>query len=291
MKMEKLKISGKIKINYRYLIIIPVCLLIFSIGVLVNQYLTTGDWFIKSIELRGGVLVTIDSVERIDVKTVENSLSKFGKVSVRETRSVKGYGLVIGMPPETNTTDVINQLKGIGINEDWISIQTIGPSLGSSFWTQAQIAIVAAFILMSIVVFLMFRIPIPSLAVILCAFSDIISTFAFMQIFGIELSLASLAAILMIIGYSVDTDIMATAKLLKQSGELVEKLKGAIKTGLTMTLTSIGALVALLVSYISPVLSKIATVLIIGLTMDIIYTWLQNAVILRWYLEKKGEKC
>jgi preprotein translocase subunit SecF len=55
-----------------------------------------------------------------------------------------------------------------------------------------------------------------------------------------------------------------------------------------MTLTTIGALAALLVSYISPVLSQIASVLIIGLVMDMIFTWLQNSVMLRWYCEKKG---
>jgi preprotein translocase subunit SecF len=192
------------------------------------------------------------------------------------------------MSADVDTQNVTGALKNIGIDEDRLSIESIGPALGSSFWLQAQIAIAAAFIFMAVVVFLIFRIFIPSVAVILGAVSDIVCTLAFMQIFGIELSLSSLAAVLMLIGYSVDTDIMSNTKMLKQGGKLMENLTSAVKTGLTMTLTTIGALAALLVSYISPVLSQIASVLIIGLVMDMIFTWLQNSVMLRWYCEKKG---
>jgi preprotein translocase subunit SecF len=178
----------------------------------------------------------------------------------------------------------------MGVNTDDNSIETIGPSLGESFWLQAQIAIIAAFIFMGIIVFVIFRTFVPSVAVILSAMFDILMTLSFMQALGIELSLAGLAALLMLIGYSVDTDIMLTSRLLKESEDktLIEKLRRALKTGLTMTLTSIGALTALLLSAISPVLSQIAMVLLIGLFFDIMNTWLMNSVILRWYCERKG---
>ena len=283
------KISVKMpKINYKLLIIIPAIIVAFSIVVLVNQYMTTGEWFIRSIELKGGTLVTINSPNKIDVNGAQNVLEGFGKFSIRETSSINGYGVIISMSADVDTQNVTGALKNIGIDEDRLSIESIGPALGSSFWLQAQIAIAAAFIFMAVVVFLIFRIFIPSVAVILGAVSDIVCTLAFMQIFGIELSLSSLAAVLMLIGYSVDTDIMSNTKMLKQGGKLMENLTSAVKTGLTMTLTTIGALAALLVSYISPVLSHIASVLIIGLVMDMIFTWLQNSVMLRWYCEKKG---
>ncbi|MCK4531281.1 MAG: preprotein translocase subunit SecF, partial [Candidatus Aenigmarchaeota archaeon] len=164
------------------------------------------------------------------------------------------------------------------------------PSLGMAFWLQAQLAIIIAFIFMGIIVFVIFRTFIPSIAVIMSAMSDILITLAFMQVFGIELSLAGLAALLMLVGYSVDTDIMLTSRLLRESEEktLADKMKRALKTGLTMTFTSIGALAALLLSAISPVLSQIAMVLLIGLSFDIMNTWLMNSVILRWYCEKRG---
>ncbi len=35
---------------------------------------------------------------------------------------------------------------------------------------------------------------------------------------------------------------------------------------------------------------QIMTILLVGLIVDMINTWLQNVGILRWHLEKKGEK-
>ena len=40
---------------------------------------------------------------------------------------------------------------------------------------------------------------------------------------------------------------------------------------------------------VSTVLNEIAAVLLIGLIADLLFTWLQNSVILRWYVKRKGE--
>ncbi len=274
--------------NYKILILVPVAILILSVGLIFNQYIQTGDWFKKSIELKGGTLVTINTPEKIDVNYLEARLKGISSdISVREIRSFKGYGTLVEAAPEIKINQIINELKKFGIEDSQISIESIGSSLGSSFWSQAQIAIVIAFIAMGIIVFFVFKTFVPSLAVILSALSDIIVAIALMQIFNIELSLAGLAALLMLIGYSVDTDIMLTTRLLKEGGEINERLKKALKTGLTMTLTTIGAVTALLISSISPVLTQIATVLLFGLMADLMNTWLQNAGILKWYAEKR----
>jgi preprotein translocase subunit SecF len=159
--------------------------------------------------------------------------------------------------------------------------------VGEGFWYQAQMAIVLAFVFMGIIVFIIFRKSIPSFAVMLCAVSDILVTLAIMRLIGLELSLASLAAILMLIGYSIDTDIMLTTRLLKSSGNVGERVRSALGTGLTMSLTTIGALTALII-FNFPVISHIATVLFIGLVVDITFTWLQNSVLLRWHCERGG---
>lgn len=266
-------------------------MLLLSVAILVNQYNQTGEWFKRSIELKGGMLITINTEERLDITNIEDQLkSKFHPINVREIRSFEGYGTIIETSSEIEPDEILSELASIGINTDDSSIESIGPSLGMAFWFQAQLAIIIAFIFMGIIVFVIFRTFVPSIAVIMSAMSDILITLAFMQVFGIELSLAGLAALLMLVGYSVDTDIMLTSRLLRESEEktLADKMERALKTGLTMTLTSIGALSALLLSAISPVLSQIAMVLLIGLSFDIMNTWLMNSVILRWYCEKRG---
>ena len=277
--------------NYKILLTVPLLVLALSVAILLVRYNQTGEWFGRSIELKGGTLITINTQERLNAGEIEDVLKKkFQPVHVREITSFEGYGTVIETSTDVDHEEILSELRSMGIDTRDSSIEIIGPSLGASFWVQAQTAIGIAFIFMGIIVFVIFRTFVPSIAVIMSALSDIVMTLAFMQVFGIDLSLAGLAALLMLIGYSVDTDIMLTSRLLKESEEktLARKLRRALKTGLTMTLTSVGALAALLVSAVSPVLSQIALVLLMGLLFDIMNTWLMNSVILRWYCERKG---
>lgn len=153
---------------------------------------------------------------------------------------------------------------------------------------------------MGIVVFIIFRTFVPSVAVLISAFADIAFAAAMMDVFGIVLSLGTVAALLMLIGYSVDTDILLTTRLLKRKGELGDKIKDAMKTGLTMTTTTLAALIALFLvssgSYLVSTFTRIdiirdiSVVLIFGLIADIINTWMTNVGILKWYIEKTGRK-
>ena len=150
--------------------------------------------------------------------------------------------------------------------------------------------LVLAFIFMGFVVFLYFRTIIPSLAVILAAFSDIIVTLAIINLLGIKVSTAGIAAFLMLIGYSVDTDILLTTRMLKRKeGSLNERIMEAMKTGLTMTITTLTVVTLTLIFSQSNTIQQIMLILFIGLFVDIINTWIQNVGILRWYLEKHGK--
>jgi preprotein translocase subunit SecF len=273
--------------NYRFLLLIPIALILLSIGILGSRYMQTGEWFQRSFELTGGTMITVEPSSAPDTDRVESALADF-KVSVRSLTGFTGYKLLIQTGSDADVDEILKALADAGVETTRFSVQTIGSSLGESFWYQTQIAMVVAFILMGIVVFALFRDPLPSSYVILCAFSDIVVTLAFMQVFGIELSLAGLGAILMLLGYSVDTDILLTTRFLKGTEPFGERLRSAIKTGLTMTGTTMGALIALYITAVSPVLSQIAAVLLIGLCADVILTWFQNSVLLRMYMERKG---
>jgi preprotein translocase subunit SecF len=108
---------------------------------------------------------------------------------------------------------------------------------------------------------------------------------------GLKLNTAGVAAFLMLVGYSIDTDILLSVRVLKRKeGDVFHRVMGALKTGMMM---SISALIAVLTAYFltsSAVIKEIMFILAIGLFGDIIFTWIQNAGILRWHLEKKGWK-
>jgi preprotein translocase subunit SecF len=108
---------------------------------------------------------------------------------------------------------------------------------------------------------------------------------------GEQLSLPVLAGTLMLIGYSVDTDIVLTTELLRSPGkEVPQRFRAAAKTGLTMSIAALAALTTMYFISGSVVIQQISGVLIIGLLCDIPSTWLTNGGILRWYLERKAKK-
>ena len=113
-------------------------------------------------------------------------------------------------------------------------------------------------------------------------------TIAVIDMMGIRLSTAGIVALLMLIGYSVDVDILLTTRVVRdKEGTLNQRIYGAFKTGITMTLTAIAAAaVALITTHsLSPTLSQMFTIILIGLGFDIINCWITNASILKWYSE------
>jgi len=291
---KKQKLADWYNKNYKLLLIIPALLFIFSLIYLGYAFYTTGDFIDKDISLTGGTSVTLFSEQEINTKEISDFLSgKINDLSVRELsdfRTGKQKAVIIETTSEPNKVrDLLEEFLGYELNSENSSIESTGSSLGKSFYNQLRIAILISFILMAIIVFLLFRNFIPSFAVVISAFADITMTLALTGLLGIKISTAGITAILMLIGYSVDSDIMLTTRLLKRQGETNKNLLNAFKTGITMTLTSIIAItVALFITQsFSSVLQQIFTILIIGLSFDILNTWITNVSILKWYLDAK----
>jgi len=271
--------------SYRPLIAIPVAITVIALLIVVFNGLN------ESVDLRGGSLADLTLEKSISNAELESILKeKLGLDDVKVI-SAAGNRVTVQFGTGVDVMKVTDALDGVAkIN----SYRSVGPLLSKQALNQIYWAIGFAFLFMSITVFIIFRDPIPSVAVILAAVSDIIIALGGMSVFGIPLSLASVGAILMLIGYSVDTDILLTTRLLKQrKGEINRRAFGAMKTGLTMSITAIASMTALylVTLFIIPearVLSNIAAVLIIGLAGDILTTWLMNLGILKWYLEAKA---
>ena len=271
--------------KYKHLMIITLALLFISGGIIVANFLVTGEWIKKDISLKGGISLTVMTDTGFD--EVEAFFKERFPGSDYTMRKISGGFIIEAADIEEDTLFSAAQEKVGELNKDDYSIEVMGSALGASFFKETGLAIVIAFVLMAIVVFVTFRNLVPSLFVILAAFSDIVCTFAFTQLFGIKLSTAGIAAFLMLIGYSVDTDILLTTRVLRRKeGTVYDRTVGALKTGLTMSITSLVAISIGLIFSQSTVLRQIFIILFVGLLFDIINTWLQNAGILRWYLEK-----
>ncbi|MDD1700422.1 MAG: protein translocase subunit SecF [Methanoregula sp.] len=274
------------KYSPKQLVIIPLGLLAVSLVLLTLNMVSTGMPVTPGIDFSGGTAVTIFTTD-----TKEQITSYFTGYPLVEVSDMgNGKFLKFGLMDDAkykSLTSLINQ------KYPDTRIDQIGETFGKSLQSQAVLAMIFSFIGMSIVVFLSFRTFVPSGAVVLSAFADMVMTAATMNIVGIPLSLGTLAALLMLIGYSVDSDILLTNRVLKRQGKLNEKLAGAFHTGIIMTTTTLAAVAAMfLVSWFGAVqiIYEISAVLLIGLLYDVMNTWLTNVGILKWYVLKGGGK-
>jgi preprotein translocase subunit SecF len=269
--------------NYKLEMVIPLILLILSTVYLI--YISTNSKMNLDIDLKGGTQITGQFSTTINEANIENILKNYG-VSIRTATSITGTSVFLTFDSSINPDDIINTLKNANYPFDSYSVQTVGTALGASFFQQAIFVLAFAFLFMGITVFIVFRIPVPSFYVVLCGFADISETLVVSQLLGIPLSLAVFTSLLLLLGYSVDTDILLTTRVYKtQGGETTAKVKGAMKTGMTMIGATLAALLALFSITTSPVISQIASILLIGLVLDVINTWFLNAPLLRWYME------
>ena len=280
--------------HHRKLLALSLTILLLSILTLFVNYARSGEFVSRGVSLKGGITLTMTIDKEVNIEQLQSSLvSALPKADI----SIKGItergrqAAIIIEASDVTEQELFDALKiqGFSPAEGKYSIEVMGSSLGQNFFKQVLYAVLFAFACMSIVVYITFRQPLPSLFVILAAFSDIVSTLAVVSFFEIKLSTAGVAAFLMLIGYSVDTDILLTTRVLKRKeGSLNERIEGALHTGLLMTATS---LVATLLAYFftdSEVIRQIMFILSIGLAFDVLYTWAQNAGILRIYLERKN---
>jgi len=269
--------------KYKTLLFVPVALAIVT--VLLFAFFLNGVSL--DIDFKGGTQLSLESSVPVDAASIRSAISIYNP-NVRIARGLTGYTVIIDVEAGENTTAILNDLEKAGYSFESSSSQTISSALGKSFFSQAQIALVLAFAFMALVVFVVFRQPMPSLYMVMCATADIAEAFVFSQILGINLSLATFAALLLLIGYSVDSDILLTSRVLKSTeGSPKERVKGAFKTSMTMSVAAIGAIVVLYLATSSIVLHQISLVILLGLLFDIPNTWLLNAPLLLWWVERK----
>jgi Preprotein translocase subunit SecF len=269
----------------KQMVIIPMVILILALASLGYTMAMTGMPVKPGIDFSGGTAVTLfstSSVEELRSTFAEYPLISIGE-SINNGKYLK-FGQMDDATLQSLATLIADQYPDAKIDQ-------IGASFGETLQEQALIALVFSFIGMMIVVFVAFRTIVPAGAVVLSAFADIVMTAACMNLVGIELSLATTAALLMLIGYSVDSDILLTMRVLKRQGKLEEKLSGAFRTGIIMTTTTIAAIAAMgIVAFIGQitVIWEISVVLLFGLFIDMLNTWLTNAGIIKWYVRSRG---
>lgn len=283
--------------NYKKLLLIPLLIFAISLFLVFQNYSSTGEIIGKDVSLKGGLTITIYS--SVDIPSLDAQLeSEFPNADIivrrlTEFGSDDQIGLLIEAAEvsEDELKPMLEEKLGVQLTSENYSVEQVGSSLGNAFYKQMRTALILAFIFMAIVILITFRVWIPAFTVVFCAFADMVFVVAIMDFFNMRLSTAGIAALLMLIGYSIDTDIVITTKALKrkEEGAIFDRMASGAKTGLTMTITTITALtVGYFVSQ-SYVLKEMFIIIILGLIFDMIMTYLFNTGVLIWWTRRKAK--
>lgn len=280
--------------HYKKLFLIPLLIIIADLAIIGNTYMQTGDFMQKDVSLAGGTIATIysdtnfDNLEPILRKELPNSQISITDLTEFGTNKKTGVIVEATNIKSDEIKSIIEKEYGLKLTQDNFSIEEVGSSLGDSFYKQMTVAMAFAFLFMSITVLIIFRRLVPSLAVIVTAFTDILTTIAVLDLIGMRISTAGIAALLMLIGYSIDTDMLLTTRVLKRTdGTVTNRIKGSIMTGLTMTATTMAAMLVAIPISQSPVLKQMFTIILIGLVIDVFATYCFSAGMLAWYMKRK----
>ncbi len=269
----------------RQLVLVPLILLVIALAIIGGTWAVTGTPAHLGIEFTGGVEMTIEGAEDRD------EIAAAFDVDPAEVQGVSGYDdryiLTFRMDVEDDARiggDLEEQAEAAGF--EVLSLDERSAAFGADTQREALLGVGLAFLGMSLLVAVIFRTFVPSIAIVASAFSDIMIPIALMNLFGIELSLGTVAALLMLIGYSVDSDILLNNHILRRRGDFYESTQRAMRTGVTMTTTSIVAMIVMtIVAWIFqiPLLPAVGIVLVFGLCADLMNTYLLNVSLLRYY--------
>lgn len=262
----------------RQLALVPVAVLVLALVVIGGWYVMNGTPVELGFAFTGG-----SEIRFTTGASLEQVRATFQGIPVESIQPASGDTFIL-TTQATDTAAIEELARGAGY--DIQQVQSRSATFGSSAQQQTLLGLGVAFLGMSVLVGLMFRTFIPSIAVILSAFSDIMVPVAVMNLLGMKLTLGVVAALLMLIGYSVDSDILLNNHILRRRGGFYESAYRARRTGVTMTLTSIAAMVVMgAVSAVLaiPLLPAIGLILAVGLTADLMNTYLLNMSLLRYY--------
>ncbi len=267
-------------LNWKMLTFVPLLFTAVAIVILASNVARTGFIINRDVELSGGKQISFE-IEKADIAGLKAAFL-YAKVNVAEGAVTT---LLVEIPFDRDENEIIDYVKSSSVINGEPTVRNIGPALGEIFWQQTQTAFVIALIAMSLLVFALYRSPVPSILIILSAVSDIIIILAVLSILGIDFSLPVMAALLMILGYGTDNNILLTSHMLKFGRP--ENINNAFMTGLAMYSTTVCALLSMYFVSGSFVLQQMSLTLLIGLVVDMPVTWLTNAGLLRMWLERR----
>ncbi|MCL7972500.1 MAG: protein translocase subunit SecF [marine benthic group bacterium] len=225
------------------------------------------------VDFTGGTLLQIEFMEETTVSDLRAVLSTGGLENAQIQQFGDSNEFLVRTQDFEGIVETVSGLLNETYGSDGYSMSTdaVGPKVGSELQRKALIAILMSFGLT--LVYLAFRFEWRfGFAAIVATFHDITITFGFISLSGIEITLATVAAILTILGYSLNDTIVVFDRIRenlkkRRKDDYKDIVNASINETLPRTvLTSGTTLATLLALFIlgGSVVRPFALVLILG---------------------------
>ena len=232
-----------------------IILIIISLLLLLIKGLNYG------VDFKGGTLIEIRTNDKnISISDLRRSFNKMnlGDVTVKQFGSENDF-IVKFEKRNSNKSNFIEEIKNkltnyIGDNYDFRRVENVGPKVSSELLKSGIIAIGLSLAAMLIYIWIRFEWQF-SLGAIIAIFHDVIITLGIFSLFGFEINLSIVAAVLTIVGYSMNDTVVIFDRVrenLKKYSyiKIFELTNISINETLSRTIiTSITTLIALLSIY------------------------------------------
>ena len=191
---------------------VSVAIILTGIAAMVLNVFAIGNWQNYGVDFTGGSLIQVQFRESTTAAQLRAALG--GSQAPPITRFGEENEFVIRAPLGEEEVDVVRArvedqlVTAFGSDEfDVVRTETVGPKIGAELEQKALLAILFSFLLTLIYLAIRFELRF-GLAAVIATAHDIMVTLGFLALFRIEIALPTVAAILTIVGYSLNDTIV-----------------------------------------------------------------------------------
>lgn len=199
------------------------------------------------IDFSGGILIEARLQGKVDVSEVRQLLHK-ENIGVTDIQNFGEKDIMIRLAKGENQDKTTKLIQKVLVqkypNIEFLKIDFVGPQIGSELIKKGILAI--TFSLISIMIYLWFRFDWQfGIGAIVATVHDVIMTFGFFAITGLEFNATSIAAILTIVGYSINDTVVIYDRIREnlvkyKRMELTEIINSSLNSTLSRTILTAG---------------------------------------------------
>jgi preprotein translocase subunit SecF len=213
------------------------------------------------IEFTGGVVVEVTYPQAITTDTVRHSLDTAGLKDYTVQKFGADNDIVVRLPPQSGNAAkqegkavlVALQTGNPGVQEK--SVNTVGPQVGSQLRSQGTLAMIVALILIFIYLMVRYEWRL-ALGGVFATIHDLIIVLGIFSVTGMEFNLNVLAAILAVLGYSVNDTVVIFDRIREnfkrmRRGSALEIINTSINQTLSRTIMTSGMTMLVVVALLA----------------------------------------